>query len=55
MFENVFLFQDFWVDSLVSQALGSHFKMLITQTKSKQIKMAQEDLFGGKNRIKIIS
>ena len=36
MFEKIFLSQDFWVDSPVSQAPGSHFKMLITQPKSKK-------------------
>ena len=32
----IFLSQDFWVNSPVFQALGSHFKMLITQPNAKK-------------------
>ena len=50
------------LDSLVHRTLGSHFKMLITQPRSKKIETAlghlkwdQEELFGGKNRVQKIS
>ena len=57
----MFLSQDFWVDSPVSQAPGSHFEMLITQPKSKKYQNGQghlhwdqEEPFGGKNGIQKI-
>ena len=64
-FKNIgkfFLTEGFGGDSPVSQALGSHFNMLITQPRSKKIKMAlghlywdQEELLGGKTPLQKIS
>jgi len=45
-----FLSQGFWGNSPVSQALGSHFKMLITQPRSKKIKKALEHTSNGTRR-----
>jgi len=36
MFEKFSYYKVFWGDSLVSQAPGSHFKMLVTQPRSKK-------------------
>ena len=59
MFEKNSYPKIFGVDSPVSQAPGSHLKMLQTQQKSKKIEMAlghlhwaKEELFDGKTKYK---